>query len=728
MRLQEQRTLGGRKQVKGEQQGKTVLTLPEYVQEWVNKMSEVIFKLGNVAMTLGSLRWQLKAGVNHFETAISVPDEIADKIWRKKNNMRQGLLQLQFDNKKDKLTIRGICLLLKKRVKKSKKLSKEKKGWSTIHIGDKRFFWQKLLWHGRYNELKIVNDRVLMEGIPKEALDHFTYNIKAYKQWSIRKIIMKGKKGEEQETWRPWTVVEILDLILKTIEPNSYIGIKDPRGKLNQLTPNNLNYAGQSVTQVLHNLLGYAHGNIGIDENGYMWVYPIEDDKNIKRIWSVYEHLSMLDGGVLFKTDWSQYRPRQLNVYFKKEQEIIFDYANLLADYTFQKWYDLYDVRARTFLPEPYIENVAKIPRNMTIGGKMFEAGEWVPIKFLISKKAWDIPEHKIRNGWFTDALIRWYMGTKKGIPAKLWSAYPEYLERLSTIREHYRRTFQVHAAWNEQILSIRAVTADLVDYVVGNRLPSFINTQWCKVMRLKGPASMIEKAEKAGINIDGAPFTKSHDEILNNYDKYPAAPMQIVPLQPEIGLYQLRVFQDRQHQIKTITPSKIDNIPAPYMESGGQNWKLANLNSKFRFIARLSAIFATPNTREQYEVVEKKFKNQSYPLYEIFVHKFNARYDWKRNLVNKKSIDAMASAHLERLKYELRDRWVGSAKFAGIQKWKLSGTMNSIDFEFDAKGGAYTRVNCPILPPRKDVRALIPPEVRRIIYGIPDPESVKAQ
>ena len=46
-------------------------------------MSEVIFKLGNIAVTLNNFRWSQKGGVNAFETAIKVPDEIADRIWKK---------------------------------------------------------------------------------------------------------------------------------------------------------------------------------------------------------------------------------------------------------------------------------------------------------------------------------------------------------------------------------------------------------------------------------------------------------------------------------------------------------------------------------------------------------------------------------------------------------------------------------------------------------------------
>ncbi|MBU2062273.1 MAG: hypothetical protein KKH44_10555, partial [Bacteroidetes bacterium] len=689
------------------------------------QMSEIFYKLAGVPITLTDVRWTLKAGVHHNETAIVVPDKIADKIWTKRNNMRERLLTLEFNNKSTRIAINNLCLILKKRTSKIKALAKKKEGFSSLHIADLRWFWQHIKWFGRYNLLKTVNDRDMIKGIPKIALDHFTYNVKSYKRYSIRhiKVTKKGKKLIETEEYRPWNVVELADLIMKTIEPDNYLGIYDYNKKLLKLTPNNLDYAGMPVQNALSNLLHFARGNIGITNSGKFYIYPIEDNKLQEKVWNNLEKYSV--NGNIYKTNWAQYRPRELNVYFKKEQEVLFDYWETGKYKTIKQFYDIKDKEARNKVTGPYIENVAIIPRNMEIDGIQFEAGEYVPISRLCTE--WGIPESKLRFRFFTDTLMRWYMGTVHGIPQKLWGAYPEYIERITTLQQHYRKTFKVHPAWQDQVLSVRAVTSDIADYVVGNRVPSFINTQWCKVMRLKGAASSITPSEKAGINIDGAPIGVPADIILANPKKYPAAPIQFVPSNAELGIYKMSVYQDKQHQTKTVTPSKLDNLPTTFMEQGGSNWSLVNLNDDFRFIARLSVMFGTPNTDEQYLKVTKTFKNQSYPRYDIFCHKPVARYNWKKELVNKESVQAMADAQLEVIKYELRDRFVGTVTLAGLHIIQLYGTIDEISFLFGADGSAKTTVNCPIKPPKRDVYDILAPELRRLIYGEPDPEKLRS-
>jgi len=688
-------------------------------------MSEIKYKLAGVALTITNFRWGLKGGVNPFETTIEVPDYIADSVWNKRNKGLKGLLTLTFNNNTDNLQIQGLALVIKHRSRKQKGLSRKKEGMSTLTLADRRFYWQKRTWTGRYNQLKIVNDKNMIDGIPKAALDYFTYNVKAYKTWSIQRIEVKNKKGKLIEQYKPWGVVDLIDMIIKTIDPKAYIGIKDPRKMLRNVTPNSLNFEGMPVTQVLEQLLYYARGNIGITRNGKIFIYPIEDEKQLRRIWKTYEDLSL--DGIIYNVDWSQFRPRYVTSFFKKEQEVLFDYSDFTRDRTFAEWFNPNRKLEKLNVKTPYIENVVQIPRNMTIEGKSFESGEYIPLRFFLrglTGPGGYIAEWDIRQGWFVDYVIFHYMQKVKCLTPDLWHHYKTDLEDISTVKTHYRRTFQVHPAWNEQILDIKPVTSKMVDYTIGNRVPSFINTQYLQSVTMRYGAKYVKPNTTYAFNVNEAPIGADADIVLDILPT--SAPILLVPVNPELGIYQFKVFRDKHNQIFSYTPSMVEEpIPPGFLEGKGTGWEKVALAEDFRFISRLSAIFATPNNGNQFVKVRVAFKNQHYPEWDIFIHNVNARYDYQGRLDNPEFLKAMSAAQLEKVKYELRNRWVGKASFAGIKKsWVLSGSIDSIIYDLSG-GAAKTSISCPIKPPPKDIYNLIPPEIRRKIYGEIDPNSI---
>ena len=73
-------------------------------------------------------------------------------------------------------------------------------------------------------------------------------------------------------------IKNLLEKVLRSLEPDAYTGIWGDKDKFYNLTPNQLNFAGMPVTQVLTQLAYYARAGIGIDENGKIYIYPLEDE------------------------------------------------------------------------------------------------------------------------------------------------------------------------------------------------------------------------------------------------------------------------------------------------------------------------------------------------------------------------------------------------------------------------------------------------------------------
>ena len=241
-------------------------------------MARAKITLNNIALPLGTLKWQFKSGVEFYDTTIMVPDKIAKSIWQVRNDGINDLATLVFDNGTDKATIKGIVIAMVSKTQKKKSLSVANEGMSAVRLADRRFYWQHRKWHGSYNQLKAVNWRIALEGVPNKALDHFTFNWKAYKLWSIETILRDSKGNVINVVHKPWGVLELLGLVLRELEPDNYLGIFGDIEKFNNLTPNQLNFAGMPVTQVLKQLAYYARAGIGIDTDGKIYIYPEEDE------------------------------------------------------------------------------------------------------------------------------------------------------------------------------------------------------------------------------------------------------------------------------------------------------------------------------------------------------------------------------------------------------------------------------------------------------------------
>jgi len=495
--------------------------------------------------------------------------------------------------------------------------------------------------------------------------------------------------------------------------------------------PENIRFEIESITSALDMMLGTAQAGLYQHPDGEMVLFSLQDEKAIGDILAKFQ--AMDGSGFPIRQDLKRVRPKTINAIFPKEQEIRFDYREGITT-------------ASSSIPTDQLTfglwNVLQLPDTFTINignNKTFKylKGTWMPVESAVG--FWDTLQgpHKargrtlsikeVRKNWFTDKLE--YIYTIDF--TKVDDRDITFARRIGAIRKNYRQTYMIMPYWMDRIRTWKPVRSTVLDEASGTRQSSPIFQDYCEVPSFRLAAFKRKKrSHKAAQNIKG---------FSEKLDSAEPSPFTMSIIDQRLGIFTINFAQDLQNLIKSVIPSKVDNIPILSAGSNPQDllWNKASLSQEHKFSTIVSVTLAEPNDDgRHYKRTFTMDRSNKDKVWDLPIKRDIARYRWtdatKARLVNdrviiegnilenEEAINAIADAEAERFRFSWKDLVIGTFTQPGHKpEWTPSGSMRSVTVKFSINRGLETVFNMTEKPPSLDIFLLLPQSVRNSLFNI---------
>lgn len=416
-----------------------------------------------------SVSWSLTTGVAPFVTTIHADISEASRL----ESMLGQEVTLDLDGVQiDKLTL-------------IQRVSSPAPWVASFQIADRRWLWQREWILRRFNVPRRTGSRAVLDGAPVIELlqggDTFTYA-----EWSLN----GGVK---------WTPVSALLSVLRRLvgDSVSVLGGTDRDVPIENLEVDDPGDA--ALARVLSHVPG-AEIYVALDGTVVVFDRTKGEDAAdaVRRLGP-----PVVGGGVVAGVDLKAIRPKEIHVLFTREVELRFDAKEEGEDVTETVVFQDATLELLNVLPVPDL--------TLEIDGRTVFRGTWARVSKVLP--AWnqdrldglgggqEVSLENLRRYWLHGLWSTWVnLGAKD--PDANWVA------RLSTLKAHYRRTYQLAHAWMRRIRSIHPWRVGIVDPVTGARAPALVQADYA--MQPSEKAVFNASREKRGffswMNVRGYP------------------------------------------------------------------------------------------------------------------------------------------------------------------------------------------------------------------------------
>jgi hypothetical protein len=389
--------------------------------------------------------------------------------------------------------------------------------------------------------------------------------------------------------------------------------------------------------------------------------------------------------------------------------------------------------------------NVGRWPfvKEAKADGKRYYTGQWVHIDILLEEIGMDrefILDHWYRDVWRTEAFVRIAQGIFQewqnlGI-IKDWTGAvdPRFLmqyDRVSNalvteIQNSFLKTYQIHPAYREKLVSWTTHRAALADRVSGFRVwaPVFLN--YCTmptIYQFLGAGD--EPPEPTQINKDI--YDKDIKDILN----LSLCPFSIEILDQGLGVFRIQEVGDFHNvyygfEIGTFDEEK--GLPPTTPEVDYLNWFLVPKKKEIRFVTLLNIKYAIPNDRRlMYEIKVKPYNQGLGPPHDIYCRREPARFVWRSNFdkpsdiltskpINDGILNIFAQSEVNIKEFELQDWKIGTLKLVGLHNVEPFGNA-VITWHFES-GMCSTIIDMMHPPKAPELYSALPRASRQFLWG----------
>jgi hypothetical protein len=677
--------------------------------------------INDVFLTEGtSLAWSYTSGVQHFEISIPLPKEDAEQLWKV---APYGITIKMYDIYSQTRIIKNLSVV---------DIEKDNYHKSSVRIADPRFFSQYLRWVGRYNVKSIVNDYEIIAAGPRVARDWWLYPNYVWKFWSVKNGQAPNWDNQRPPLGEPYTTLELADMIMRDIYGTElYGGIKKSEHYL-QAAPDDLEFVTQPVQSVLQQLLNYAYADVCFDTDNKLYIYCVEDNysQDTKLLKWQNNYRTEADLASLEIHRYSKQMPKEVRVFFIKEQEIVID---INTDKT-------QTVQADKMLLYPDTRNVTRLPRNTEIKGVYYKRGTYVQMDDLLEHLG--LTDEEVCSGWRNPNTLLSIYCKKNGYNVDTFPvAHPMLYRLISQIKYDYRVLYQINPEWMAKIVSLQAVRAAIVDFVTGTRQPSLVWAIYSGALKVRIPATEA-KDKKYDWGFDRDNFNgASTESVIEATDKDINANIDVeekvsdfeVNIEnAKLGVIRFTPITDAQTEQLEKFPSKLLNRPTQNIESSGDMWVNCKLSESHRLATVLTAIFAYPNDKDSMYYVDVPVEDigltpGEYPKrYEYRSTRMNARFDFKGNIVDEALIGALAKGEAIKALRFLKDRIEGELKMPGNFRLEFFGYTRAITYSYE--GGIKTKVSIPQVPPPIELYSLLGKSAKKIFNEIEPDNKIEEQ
>jgi hypothetical protein len=533
----------------------------------------------------------------------------------------------------------------------------------TLRIADRRVDWRQEKLYCRANMRRRVAERTAIADLRSVEGNR-------YRDWSL-----KGADGGEKDVW---TAKELLlhllvvtarqaDHLVATATPAAAGVDLSNAGSLrdNGQVPSNFETWGDPAPDVLARLCRFAELQIGIRDDGTIYVYDPYDSAPVA-------FPDSIAGGAMRKVSNARMRPKKITVTFAVERERKYTYS-------------------RTNTDPHKIVNVLPLPHDTTISGKVVPMGSIVRMSDALT--AWGIAEDDVRLACPGGVMILAVKYGRRGDQID-----PVVLSRAQVLVSHYLQTWQIDAASLTDILSWSPTTVEVVDPTTGARRPSPVFTIWFDLFTVYS-AWLLPQRGKFGE--DGNSFTTSPAV---------AGPFQAVPFgHPDLGVFRVESLALVDGIVERRWPFGFERTPSNFRTADNPTSILgqcaASPNHRLEVVITVET--GKPNGKSGVHHEVRDFTEHGGVVEELTIHHpyETAKFAVNGSMVNAGLIAAIADAESIAVMTSYLDRPQGilTVVHRPSDAWELNSHCKGIRFQRSESAGDSVTLDYGETPPKPD-------------------------
>lgn len=675
--------------------------------------------IGGIPILEQDFKWSKTAGVIPYFTHFLLDNTRSQQLAFVDNPVN---LRIEIDGGLDIQSTKHIKVFEKLILQEPKPVDDFSVIWK---VSDIRYTWRGQKFYGGFNLTRLRNEVGQANTSPDTdpaslRLPFDIFNVGRYLTSSVK------------QDGRPYTISEIIEQefpkfgieidVIDTVDSGDYI-------------IENLRYDGVEVYTALADLLKKGRLQIGIRENGSLFVFSIDffDDDDVTSLIGIGSD-KKIRPGVIYRQDLKRIRPRKINVRFQKMQETILKlqlYNQETIETEARKSEELIvaaipntpitqdRIDKRTIISCINVIQVPFVPNNIT---QTIRVGEYVPwqdyIRFI------GLNEEFVRKSWWNDTLEQAF-----SFMLQSGSQTPEVeaLARtvIAAVRSAYRQQFMIDPFHMDRIDFWEDKIVDVIDNFSGYRPPSPVWSDYCIIPRIRN----VEISKRRALHSDAM-----RNWIVNTEDPNRENPTagRIRVVNQSLGVFRIEYPKDIDNVIDTIIPSAVDNLPAasPAGATALSRFMLtqqAPLSKDFTMETQVSIVWLFDkdgkfDSPDKYETIEfdytgdPDFESEG-PDIDFLSKREFSRLDRDLNPVNESIIEAIARSEAGRMFNQFRDRFIGLLTLPGFEELELDGNIREIAYGVSGNLGLTTVIDMTEIPFDPELIQSLTDEARNFLF-----------
>lgn len=595
-------------------------------------------------------------------------------------------------------------------------------------VADSRFSWRGKKLYFSYNRTRVANVRQIAvsasetnPAILRQPFD--TFRAGRYLSWSVK---VDG---------RPFNSIEIIQEELARVGIE-YIPQENFDGAY---IIENLEVEGEDIYRAISDLLRRGRLQLGINLSGQVYVYSIDFFNN-----DAAQHIISKQGGTkvgagkIYTQEKSRIRPARVRVFFEKMEEV-----RVVADPI-----DRTVAAGGPTVPveehEPVwgrneiikwkvigCKNVMPVPYPITLGGRTFQIGEFIPVRDFMRGISPPIDEARFRELFFASTFEAEWAGDLADQTGAVFSQVDTtFVQHISSaLRNHYRQTYQIDPYYMDRIERWFAKRSGVIDTYSRFSPPSPLFSDYCVIPNARVPALALRQ---------GVWDTAAYNWIVNERDFFRenATAGVISIVNHDLGIFRINYPYLVDMTLRRIIPSGVDPLPNRSLSSTHSLLANSHLLEEYTMETIISVIWATDRNdnfgdESKYWIVDLDYSDQggTGPQIDYLSRLEHARLPIKevnsdgvvlnnQNVpLNLGLLQALAGVEGAKLINQYRDRFSGMVKLAGFVQAALFANMKSISYNLSSSRGVYTEIDWRDIPPAPRLEHLLPQKAIDYIY-----------
>lgn len=411
--------------------------------------------------------------------------------------------------------------------------------FGAVLVADRRIWWKRIHVFRRYNVRARTGTRrwIDPDGSTPEEIEVAVDDV-FYKAFSL----------QDQKT--RWNAKDILEDILNEVVGEDAWEWAGESSSIAERYVDNFEIddsADVAIGKALALVPGY---DIKVGQDGRVYLYPRFDLESSDQLMKSMGP-PIAGSALAVKTDFTNMRPKVINVLFQIEQEMRFD--SIESGDTIEE-------------DQRYMECVVPVPEyELAVfdedGDELRTVANGTYLRLAEILRSWnkdkgenvevdDISEQGIREGWLVD-----FMEHKWGQVGKL-NPFVIWMKRIAALRQHYRQTYRISRRWMQRFHSIRPYRVSLIDTETGQFARSLVYQDFSVYYNHRGLLGQASADMKHVIwNVDGG--VEAQEKLENGE----ASPALVRIVDPEQGILHIDLQHDYLGHFHQIIPSKIENV-----------------------------------------------------------------------------------------------------------------------------------------------------------------------